>query len=354
MRDSVGRIICDKKQGALRMRCYHVLFRIFLILCLLGGSTTSYADAKDKALDDKHRVKTLEEVEEKAKQLLDKKKSKDPFLCHRLNEVLKNFPEETPLREAIVKALEGVNCDSDEAVYQKIKSVLLQFPDQKDNALYKAIRNALRQYKPLLPKLSLMPCQVTPTIEPSIVSKKPIHKNGNLLRKEGAVKRAMGQYMQLKGKVVDEQCTPIANAVIEIWQADNAGNYEDEYDLTSPWDVKDPNYDKNFAYSGTVQSNNVGEFSLLTILPGINENRKEEAPHLNIRVVHPDFSELQTRIYFDKHPKNIEDASLAKLSDSQRKNVTAIGKAIDPTHKLEGRIFYHRLVMQGIDPHREY
>jgi protocatechuate 3,4-dioxygenase, beta subunit len=350
----------------LRMIRYSLSILLVLAYCM-GISSLAYAGGNDPALDDKNRVETAEEAQAKKEQEgkttddTAKDTVKEFSLSENIQKILEQFPDQTPLRDAVAKVLSDLPHAKNEELYQKVKEVLKNFSDQKGTPLYDLLRNALREYKPIPYKLSLMPCQITPTLFPSYLPKKTINKNGNLLRKEGSARRARGKYTQVTGKVVDEECVPIENAVIEIWQTDQAGKHEDEYELKTEWDVKDPDYDKNFAYTGTVQTNNLGEFSFLTVFPGVTEGNQKQAPHLNIRVVLPGFEELKTRIYFAKHPKNDADRNLQSLAaDSKtgqvdvRDRVIAEGEPIDPSHNYEGRMYRHTLVLKGIDPYRQY
>ena len=110
-------------------------------------------------------------------------------------------------------------------------------------------------------------CHTTPSLEHNHLTFKPIKKSNNLIRKPGSALRAKGQYIVLSGQVLDKDCLPISNAVIQIWQTDTAGNYLEAYDLINDWDTMNPDYDKNFAYSGSTQTNNLGEYNFVTILP---------------------------------------------------------------------------------------
>ena len=236
-----------------------------------------------------------------------------------------------------------------------------KFPDDKEMPFYRLIRDRLRIFKPLPYHAGLMPCPVTPGLKPSFIPDSPILKSGNLLRKPGLARRALGQYVEVTGRVLDERCVPIENAVIEIWQADHTGKNENDYVVSGVWDVKDPDYDKYFAYSGTAQTNNVGEFSFLTIFPGTSQEQKTQAPHINVRVIHPKFEPVTTRLYFAKHPRNDADEELLSLSankktgqDDLRNRVIMDGKSLDPTYKYEGRRYQQTITLQGIDPYRGY
>ena len=195
-------------------------------------------------------------------------------------------------------------------------------------------------------------CDVTPEIELSHIPSAPIKKSNNLIRKPGSAIRAMGQYIIISGQVVDRDCLPVSDAVITIWQTDSNGKYIESYKLKDDWDVMDPDYDKNFAYSGSTQTNNLGEYNFITILPTAATN--DLAPHINIEIKHEDFKNARTRIYFNKHPHNKSDKSLKLLDDKQKELVVTRGLPIDPSSISKGRQYNYNITLEGVNKFRRY
>lgn len=198
----------------------------------------------------------------------------------------------------------------------------------------------------------LMDCKTTPSIYPDNIPKQKIGKSNNLMRKAGSARRANGQYIEIIGKVVDEDCVPIPDVEVQIWQADSAGKYLDDYAKKTEWDVVPESYDRNFAYSGAAQTNNLGEFSFITILPASND--PEIAPHINFFVRHPDFREVATMMFFDKHPKNDTDKNLIKLKGDAHDAVIATSQKLDPTGKTEGRQYMFIMTLEGISKYKRF
>lgn len=197
-----------------------------------------------------------------------------------------------------------------------------------------------------------MECHVTPSLAPDVPLEGEVKKNGNLWRKAGAARNARGSYVVIVGKVVDEDCVPIDNALIRLWQADAKGKYEQDYKTQSEWEERDADFDPNFGYSGRAETNNVGQFRFLTIFPGTKEKDKDIAPHVNLEITQPDFEPVTTMLYFNKHPKNAEDASLKKLSEDEQALVVAKGRPIDDAH--EGRVYELLITLRGINKYRRY
>ncbi len=195
-------------------------------------------------------------------------------------------------------------------------------------------------------------CIVTPTIYPDHTSDAKIKESNNLIRKQGMVRRANGQYIRIIGKIVDEDCIPVANALVKIWQTDTAGKYEDDYKLESEWDVRDESYDKNFGYSGTAHTNNLGEFAFLSVLPIMTKDNM--APHINMKITHDDFKEISTMMFFDKHPKNNADKNLNRLKEEERELLLAKGVKIDPSNQVEGRVYRFMITLPGINKYEIY
>jgi protocatechuate 3,4-dioxygenase beta subunit len=195
-------------------------------------------------------------------------------------------------------------------------------------------------------------CVVTPSLKPDHIPLKSIKKANNLLRKPGSARRANGQYVQIVGHVVDEDCLPIPDVEVQIWQTDSAGKYEDDYDTNSEWEPVSKTYDKNFGYSGAAQTNNLGEFSFITILPAMYN--KDLAPHINFYVRHPEYKEIATMMFFGKHPRNDIDKNLKTLTPDERDVLISNGRRIDPQDMLDGRVYDFLITMQGVSKHKRY
>ena len=225
-------------------------------------------------------------------------------------------------------------------------------PTEKKNII-KTIREIFKKETeaPFNDEIAL-DCTVTPDVNPDHISLKEIGKSSNLIRKAGAARRANGQYIQVKGKVVDEDCLPISNATIKIWQADSTGKYAEEYELKSEWDVRDKNFDANFAYSGTAHTNNLGDFYFLTVLPAAS--KPDIAPHINLTIKHDDFQEKTTMMFFNKHPKNSNDINLNNIEKDKRRLLIAKGNKLDPSGNTGGREYVFQITLEGENKYRRY
>jgi protocatechuate 3,4-dioxygenase beta subunit len=102
-----------------------------------------------------------------------------------------------------------------------------------------------------------------------------------------------GVRLRLSGRVLDSECKPIRNAVLDFWQADDAGAYDNE----------------GFAFRGHVKVAQDGSYTLETILPGRYLNGDTFRPaHIHVKVYVGLEERLTTQLYFEGDPYNEADA----------------------------------------------
>src|SRR5690606_12869248 len=120
-----------------------------------------------------------------------------------------------------------------------------------------------------------------------------------------------GTRLLLSGHVRDPDCQPIAGAVLDFWQADDDGGYDND-------GVDDP---EGFVLRGKVETDGAGAYSLKTIIPGHYLNGSQYRPaHIHVTVSAPGFASLTTQLYFEGDPYNeidpfIIDSLIMALSD---------------------------------------
>lgn len=135
--------------------------------------------------------------------------------------------------------------------------------------------------------------------------------------------RALGQLLYVSGRVVDTRGAPIANAVLEIWQANAAGRY------THPGDTSDAPLDPNFQGYARIRSGPDGSYLIKTIQPG-NYGPRTRHIHFDVR---GKASRLITQMYFEGEPKNESDPLLKMQGPEDRK--TLMSRPGTPTGKQE-------------------
>ncbi|MEM7113735.1 MAG: intradiol ring-cleavage dioxygenase [Chloroflexota bacterium] len=97
-----------------------------------------------------------------------------------------------------------------------------------------------------------------------------------------------GTTLIVTGKVLTTDCQPIANAVIDFWHADDAGNYDNE----------------GFRLRGHQFTDANGNYRLETIMPGLYPGRTR---HIHVKLQGPNTRLLTTQIYFPGESGNADD-----------------------------------------------
>jgi protocatechuate 3,4-dioxygenase beta subunit len=97
-----------------------------------------------------------------------------------------------------------------------------------------------------------------------------------------------GRPLDVSGFVVSRACKPVAHALIDVWQADEKGRYDN----------------RGFRLRGHLFTDDAGRFTLRTILPGAYEGRTR---HIHVKVQAPGRPVLTTQLYFPDEPLNRTD-----------------------------------------------
>jgi protocatechuate 3,4-dioxygenase beta subunit len=98
-----------------------------------------------------------------------------------------------------------------------------------------------------------------------------------------------GIALLLTGDVVDTSCRPIRGALLDFWQADAAGRYDND----------------GFRLRGHQFADASGRYALRTIVPGLYPGRTR---HIHVKVQRPHGPILTTQLYFPGEPRNRTDA----------------------------------------------
>jgi protocatechuate 3,4-dioxygenase beta subunit len=97
-----------------------------------------------------------------------------------------------------------------------------------------------------------------------------------------------GTRLTLTGYVVTTDCTPLANATAEIWQADASGSYDNA----------------GYTLRGYVLTDANGRFMIKTVVPGAYPGRTE---HIHVKVTPEGGATLTTQLYFPGTTANESD-----------------------------------------------
>src|SRR5262249_657123 len=97
-----------------------------------------------------------------------------------------------------------------------------------------------------------------------------------------------GQPLEVTGFVLTRRCKPVARALIDVWQADNAGDYDNS----------------GFRLRGHLFADAEGRFRLRTIVPGLYPGRTR---HIHVKLQPPGGRIVTTQLYFPTEDENKRD-----------------------------------------------
>jgi protocatechuate 3,4-dioxygenase beta subunit len=100
---------------------------------------------------------------------------------------------------------------------------------------------------------------------------------------------AKGQLVEITGQVLTRSCRPVERALLDVWHADEHGEYDNA----------------GFRYRGHVFTDGQGRYRFRTIMPALYPGRTR---HYHIKVQAPERPVLTTQLYFADEPANRRDS----------------------------------------------
>lgn len=221
-----------------------------------------------------------------------------------------------------------------------IATPLFAFQPNFNESGYKKVYNdpQIRAFNPFEPTPSRL-------FKAEISKPEKFATTNNLAKKPGSFYRAFGEVIFVKGKVSDSFGVPISDAVIEIWQANASGKYHSLLDKESEF------IDPYFSMSGTSISDNLGQYSFITVMPGSQIGR---APHINVNIFHERFGTLETEIYFQDHPYNQTDYQYLSYKENERKALTCKVERMILLDPNSIKVCTFNITMQGIHKYKKF
>jgi protocatechuate 3,4-dioxygenase alpha subunit len=140
---------------------------------------------------------------------------------------------------------------------------------------------------------------------------------------------AKGDHIRLSFRLLDGDGAPIPDGMIELWQADAAGKYE------QPDDTRDQEPNPAFCGFGRLATDTDGSCRFDTVYPGrVPDGRGGwQASHINVSVFARGLlGRLCTRVYFEGDPALAQDAVLALVPEDRRHTLIA---RRDSTHPAQ-------------------
>ncbi|MEM7810957.1 MAG: protocatechuate 3,4-dioxygenase [Planctomycetota bacterium] len=160
------------------------------------------------------------------------------------------------------------------------------------------------------------PAVLTPwaTEGPFYPDELPLDVDNDLIVIGDATTPAVGEVVDLTGRVVSPAGEPVRNATVEIWQTDNNGVY-----LHSRSSGR-RNYDSHFQGFGRFETAADGRFRFRTIKPRPYPGR---TPHIHVAIERGGRRILTTQLYVKGEARNGRDFLYRRIrTEAERDNVT--------------------------------
>jgi len=116
----------------------------------------------------------------------------------------------------------------------------------------------------------------------------PYFKPSSPERADLAEPGTRGRLVELGGVVLTRACRPVARALVDLWHADERGEYDNA----------------GFRYRGHLFTDEAGRYRFRTILPALYTGRTR---HYHVKVQAPERPVLTTQLYFPNEPANARD-----------------------------------------------
>ncbi|MBM7062304.1 twin-arginine translocation signal domain-containing protein [Pseudomonas sp. UL073] len=139
----------------------------------------------------------------------------------------------------------------------------------------------------------------------------PLDRDNDLLRVAGQTVAALGEPVQLHGRILDARGEPLGRALVEIWQADSHGVY-----LAQGGNRRDA----GFQGYGCFETASGGEYRFRTLRPRPYPGR---TAHIHMAVTLPGQPRFVTQCYVRGEPGNAGDYLLSAVAPEARERLLA-------------------------------
>lgn len=126
-------------------------------------------------------------------------------------------------------------------------------------------------------------------LKPTLAQTEGPYYTPNTPRRASLIEPGMaGTRLKVTGLVLSTKCQPVGNAMLDFWQADASGAYDNA----------------GYRLRGHQFSDAQGRYALETVVPGEYPGR---TPHIHVKVQAPERPVLTTQVYFPDAARNQSD-----------------------------------------------
>ena len=156
----------------------------------------------------------------------------------------------------------------------------------------------------------------------------------------------LGERIIVTGRVLDEDARPVANTLVELWQANAAGRY------IHKTDQHDAPLDPNFLGAGRCVTDAEGRYRFLTIKPGAypwrNHPNAWRPQHIHFSLFGPAFAtRLVTQMYFPGDPLHTLDPMFNSIPDPAGRERLVAAFSLDLTEPEVALGYEFDIVLRG-------
>lgn len=150
---------------------------------------------------------------------------------------------------------------------------------------------------------------------------------------KGHSKRALGNVIEVTGRVLDKHGNPVDGARLELWQCNAAGRYAHSGDIaTTP-------LDPNFQGYASIKTGAKGEWKITTIKPAAYDSPiGKRTPHIHFDIMGKQHRLISQMYFADDHAQNTTDELYKLLGEDA---ITSVAKLDAPSK------YYWDVVLMG-------
>jgi len=203
---------------------------------------------------------------------------------------------------------------------------LIEIPDRRQFLKWAAIGGTVAAFYNVRGAFAEELVRTPPQTEgPYYPTQLPLDQDNDLLIINDNITPAVGDIIEISGRVLTPSGSPVRNATVEIWQADNTGAY------LHPRSMGYSTRDKNFQGYGRFETASNGEYLFRTIKPALYTGRTR---HIHFKVRSAGRQDLTTQSYFQGEPQNANDGVLRGIRDERQRNSVIVAFTAVPGSKL--------------------